>query len=322
MNRDSRNAIVTTVAIIGAVLGALACLGGDSMLSRLYGPTTWAGGLLADKLNLASFACFGAAILMLVERAVFVARQREVPAIAALSGDDESLLTPDDVKAARQQFVSLSPPQRGSLHARLLEAGLQRARAHWSAEDVSNAVKTEAELVQTQSYADYSMIRFLVWSIPTLGFIGTVVGISLAMGLLSGPPTPLRAAEPPTAAVAKVDDDAKDDVADANKDAPGPNADAADGDEAAPTPATASRDEEPATESGPEPATRDIEMAGAQRALAMAFNTTFVALVLSLIVMFVLHRVESWEDSLLVNATRGVLRRLPLRMYIRQERTT
>ena len=68
-----------------------------------------------------------------------------------------------------------------------------------------------------------------------------------------------------------------------------------------------------------EPPRRDAGLAGAERALAMAFNTTFVALVLSLVAMFLLHRIESWEEGLLVDATRSVLRRLPLRMYIAQE---
>ena len=39
--------------------------------------------------------------------------------------------------------------------------------------------------------------------------------------------------------------------------------------------------------------------------LGMAFDTTFVALVLSLILMYLLHRVQSADDTLLVRATDG-----------------
>ena len=37
------------------------------------------------------------------------------------------------------------------------------------------------DLKYNQSDSDYSMIRYLTWLIPTLGFIGTVLGISLAL---------------------------------------------------------------------------------------------------------------------------------------------
>jgi flagellar motor component MotA len=48
--------------------------------------------------------------------------------------------------------------------------------------DQANALLTSSlELSLHEIDLRYSMVRYVVWAIPTLGFIGTVVGISLAL---------------------------------------------------------------------------------------------------------------------------------------------
>ena len=53
--------------------------------------------------------------------------------------------------------------------------------------------------------------------------------------------------------------------------------------------------------------------------LHTAFDTTFVALVLSLILMYFLHRVQAEQDMFLAKATDWCLQRLPFRMHISKE---
>lgn len=48
--------------------------------------------------------------------------------------------------------------------------------------DVYSAVTTDIDMRLHQVDLNYTVIRYLVWLIPTLGFIGTVIGIALALG--------------------------------------------------------------------------------------------------------------------------------------------
>ncbi len=48
--------------------------------------------------------------------------------------------------------------------------------------DVYSAVTTDMEMRLHEVDLSYTVIRYLAWLIPTLGFIGTVIGIALALG--------------------------------------------------------------------------------------------------------------------------------------------
>lgn len=86
-------------------------------------------------------------------------------------------------------------------------------------------------------YADYALLRLIVWAVPILGFLGTVVGIALALGNLS--PSDLEKTLP-------------------------------------------------------------VVMSG----LTVAFDTTALALSLSMILMLAQFLVQRWEDGLLDRITR------------------
>lgn len=58
--------------------------------------------------------------------------------------------------------------------------------------DVYSALTSAIEMRLHQLDLSYTVIRYLVWLIPTLGFIGTVIGIALALGKAAS----LGAAEP------------------------------------------------------------------------------------------------------------------------------
>ena len=57
---------------------------------------------------------------------------------------------------------------------------LQFQTSH-SIDQANNLLNSSLELSLHEIDLRYSMIRYVVWAIPTLGFIGTVVGISLAL---------------------------------------------------------------------------------------------------------------------------------------------
>jgi biopolymer transport protein ExbB/TolQ len=48
--------------------------------------------------------------------------------------------------------------------------------------DVSTILKSQAENDENQISSSYTFIHAMVWAIPVLGFIGTVQGLSMAIG--------------------------------------------------------------------------------------------------------------------------------------------
>lgn len=59
-----------------------------------------------------------------------------------------------------------------------------------SADDLEDHLKYLADLDAARAHASYGLVRFVVWAIPIMGFLGTVIGITVAIANLS--PTQLE----------------------------------------------------------------------------------------------------------------------------------
>ncbi len=68
----------------------------------------------------------------------------------------------------------------GSL-AHLIQKLMSQFQASHSIEQTNNMLNSQLELQSNAIDTDYNMIRYITWFIPTLGFIGTVMGISQAL---------------------------------------------------------------------------------------------------------------------------------------------
>ncbi len=113
-----------------------------------------------------------------------------------------------------------------------LSASLRRYLITNNVQNASDAVTTSVEALAVRIEAGNSMIRYMIWAIPSFGFIGTVRGVG--------------------AALSKADEALSGDIV------------------------------------------------GMTAALGVAFNSTFVALCISIILMFFLHRLQQMQDNLLV----------------------
>lgn len=72
--------------------------------------------------------------------------------------------------------------QPGSLIAEFFKKINFQFHSTNSVADVYSAVTTSMELSLHQVDLRYTVLRYLAWLIPTLGFIGTVIGIAMALG--------------------------------------------------------------------------------------------------------------------------------------------
>lgn len=109
---------------------------------------------------------------------------------------------------------------------------------------------SQIDLKYNRMETDYSMIRYLTWVIPTFGFIGTVIGISMALSF--------------------------------------------------------------AASSDPQAATF---LSGLTEKLGVAFYTTLVALVMSAILVFLMHIIQSYEEGSLFRLEEYVLDNFINRLY-------
>ena len=62
-----------------------------------------------------------------------------------------------------------------------LSASLRRYRITGDVQNTSDAVQTSVEALGVRFEADNAMIRYIIWAIPSIGFVGTVRGIGRAL---------------------------------------------------------------------------------------------------------------------------------------------
>ncbi|MBD3646403.1 MAG: MotA/TolQ/ExbB proton channel family protein, partial [Pseudomonadales bacterium] len=101
-------------------------------------------------------------------------------------------------------------------------------------QDVSSSGRETCESESERLDSELSMIRYIAWAIPSIGFLGTVRGIGQALGQ-------------------------------AHKAVQG-------------------------------------DIAGVTQSLGVAFNSTFVALLISIVVMFLLHQLQLAQERLVLDA--------------------
>lgn len=63
----------------------------------------------------------------------------------------------------------------------MLTGALLQFQHGGSTDQVTSVVELSLELYQHEIELRYNMLRYVIWLIPTLGFVGTVLGIAFAM---------------------------------------------------------------------------------------------------------------------------------------------
>ena len=95
-----------------------------------------------------------------------------------LPEDERSLLTADDL---RPIYVKARGMPRSAVLPSLVRRLSMEFRKSKSIDRVNSLLDSSLELFLHQLDLRYTLLRYLVWVIPTLGFVGTVIGIASAM---------------------------------------------------------------------------------------------------------------------------------------------
>ncbi|MGR3913156.1 MAG: MotA/TolQ/ExbB proton channel family protein [Gammaproteobacteria bacterium] len=143
-------------------------------------------------------------------------------------------VTMREMQSALREFEKIEDQEtRDAPLIKTLRIAARRYIATQSVQDTSDAIVTGVEALAARIESENSMIRYLIWAIPSIGFIGTVRGIGQAL-------------------------------AQADRALAG-------------------------------------DIAGMTNSLGVAFNSTFVALIISILLMFLLHELQRLQDQLVVD---------------------
>lgn len=182
-------------------------------------------------------ACF---VLMLWAFAIMgfkatrVMRERRLLQNELLPVREGVRILPEDTREYARNIQSLPETVKGLLLPRALLTSLERFGSTRSVQDVSAVAKTMFESETDRLESDLSMIRYIAWAIPSIGFIGTVRGIGLALG-------------------------------EAHRAVQG-------------------------------------DISGVTENLGTAFNSTLIALLISIVIMFLVHQLQSLQERLVFDA--------------------
>lgn len=198
MSREGSVDEVATVSRLRRVFShpivLLACLAGAVGLIKLlelYLPDA-AAAILIDRdrstypftVQNLMWIVFALGLGELIVRARDATAERAQLAVGYLPEDETTLLQSLELRrtyAVAREANQPGSPSSGRFLPRLIQRTVTQFQTTKSIDQANALLNSSLELYLHEIDLRYSMIRYVVWVIPTLGFIGTVVGISLAL---------------------------------------------------------------------------------------------------------------------------------------------
>lgn len=139
----------------------------------------------------------------------------------------------EDIRELLERLDEIPARLRQHLLPRALRVAIQRFAATRNVQDAATAVRSLCDSEGERQESELSVIRYIAWAIPSVGFIGTVRGIGAALSQAN------RAVEG--------------------------------------------------------------DITGVTQSLGVAFNSTFIALVISIVLMFFIHQLQLMQEHLVLD---------------------
>lgn len=167
---------------------------------------------------------------LILDKCFAILRNRYLFNVDLLEGVAEN---GEDLATMLETLEKLPDRIRTTPLVRILSASLRRFLITNDVQNTSETINANVESLAVKQEAENSMVRYLIWAIPAIGFIGTVRGIGQALS--------------------QADQALAGDIA------------------------------------------------GMTESLGVAFNSTFVALLISIVLMFLLHQLQRLQDSMVTD---------------------
>lgn len=130
------------------------------------------------------FSAWCCAILLIKWRKLNL--QRRALNVSFLPEQHDFILSPANVgDVLANLYQAVDDPKRFVVLNRVLVA-LSNLKNLGRVTDVEEILRSQAEHDEAATETSYALLRGFIWAIPVLGFIGTVVGLSYAIGAFGG----------------------------------------------------------------------------------------------------------------------------------------
>ena len=194
--------------------------------------STWV--LIKDLEQEACFILMFWALAIMVYKARTILQERELLDTDLVPIAEGMRILPEDTREFARQVQALPDDNQSMLLPRALMNALRRFNSTRNIQDVSSSTNIVFESEADRLESELSMIRYISWAIPSIGFIGTVRGIGEAL-------------------------------AQADKAVQG-------------------------------------DIAGVTQSLGVAFNSTFIALLISIFLMFLVYQLQLLQERLVFDS--------------------
>jgi MotA/TolQ/ExbB proton channel family len=124
---------------------------------------------------------FGGVAILILKGKKLQLQQRAL-GLSAVPVEPDFVLTETTAATVLTRIHSLVDHPRHFVLLNRIDRALSNFRNIGQVNDVSAILRAQAENDEDQVASSYTVLNGLVWAIPVLGFIGTVLGLSLAIG--------------------------------------------------------------------------------------------------------------------------------------------
>ncbi len=122
------------------------------------------------------------AVSILAYKAVHLRREQRTLEVDLVQIPEGVKVLPADTREYARHIESFAQTSRGFLLPRALLVALNRFAATRNIQDAANASHAVCQTEADRLDSELSMLRYIAWAIPAIGFIGTVRGIGNALG--------------------------------------------------------------------------------------------------------------------------------------------
>lgn len=147
----------------------------------------YAGQLFFDRgwVPFAEVLCFGWAVAILAQKWRMLKRQRAAMLIDLLPEELSRDITVENLHKFERHIRGLPREAVGSILVSRVLRGLEHFRVRRSAPEVATILASQSEIDADSVDSSFTLLHVFIWAIPILGFLGTVIGISGAVGQFS-----------------------------------------------------------------------------------------------------------------------------------------
>lgn len=142
----------------------------------LLGGDVLSGGYIQSLTYLAFFWAW----LEVSEKLRVIGRERKAFKLNLIPTSEKIVFMPTDINALKFKLIEFERKEKYIL-SDLLKKACTKFHTSKSLSELIDIVSIQIEVSQEKAEGDQSVIRYLSWVIPSLGFIGTVIGISQSL---------------------------------------------------------------------------------------------------------------------------------------------